>query len=211
MEINTVIFDIGGVLVELGRFRFLEKKGFTGELAQRVMAATMRSDDWVQLDLDRLSEGEILRLFIENDPGIEKEIRHMFGDVHGIVEPRASALEWVRHVKGLGRQVLYLSNYSPKIMRECADALYFLPEMDGGVFSCEVHAAKPDPAIYRMLLERYGLDPARCVFLDDLEANLAPARALGMQTILFQTPEQARAELDQMLGCAGGSGSAAGR
>ncbi|HAL59908.1 MAG TPA: hypothetical protein DCP64_11175, partial [Sarcina sp.] len=47
-KVDTVIFDIGGVLVELGRFRFLEKKGFTGELAQRVMQATMRSEDWVQ-------------------------------------------------------------------------------------------------------------------------------------------------------------------
>ena len=62
-EIDTVIFDIGGVLVELGRFRFLEKKGFTGDLAQRVMYATMRSDDWVQLDLNNISEEEILQRF----------------------------------------------------------------------------------------------------------------------------------------------------
>lgn len=41
--IDTVVFDIGGVLVELGRFRFLEKKGFTGEKANRVMYASMRS------------------------------------------------------------------------------------------------------------------------------------------------------------------------
>ena len=69
-KVDTVIFDIGGVLVELGRFRFLEKKGFTGELAQRVMQATMRSEDWVQLDLNILSEDQILRSFIRNDPEI---------------------------------------------------------------------------------------------------------------------------------------------
>ena len=197
--IDTVIFDIGGVLVGLGRFRFLEKRGLTGELAKRVMDATMRSEDWVQLDLNNLSEEEILHRFIRNDPEIEVEIRHMFADVHGIVTPREESLPWLRHVRDSGRKVLFLSNYSPKIMRECADALYFLPEMDGGLFSCDVHLAKPDPAFYQMLVHKYDLDPARCVFIDDLEANLAPAGEIGMQTIHFESLKQAREELDFLL------------
>lgn len=197
--INTVIFDIGGVLVELWRYRFLADKGFTGELAQKIMYATMRSEDWVQLDLNNLSEDEILQRFIENAPEIEKEIRHMFSDVHGIVEPRAASLSWLKHVKSAGKRVLYLSNYSHKIMRECADALYFLPEMDGGLFSCDVHMAKPDPAFYQLLIERYDLDTAICVFIDDLESNLEPAKTLGMQTIHFWSMDQAWAELDALL------------
>ena len=82
-KIDTVVFDIGGVLVELGRFRFLEKKGFTGEKANRVMYATMRSKDWVQMDLNNIPVEEILERFIRNDPEMEEEIRHMFGDLHG--------------------------------------------------------------------------------------------------------------------------------
>lgn len=198
--INTVIFDIGGVLTELGRFRFLAKKGFTGELAQRIMNATMFSEDWVQLDLNKLSEEEILELFIRNDPDIESEIRYMFENVNGIVEPRAESIGWLRRVKAAGRKVLYLSNYSHKIMRESPDALYFLPEMDGGLFSCDVHLVKPDPAFYLMLIGKYSLDPSRCVFLDDLEGNLVPARQLGMKTIRFGTLEQAQNDLEILLG-----------
>ena len=163
-KIDTVVFDIGGVLVELGRFRFLEKKGFTGEKANRVMYATMRSKDWVQMDLNNIPVEEILERFIRNDPEMEEEIRHMFGDLHGIVEPRESSLPWLRRVKESGRRILYLSNYSHKIMRECADALYFLPEMDGGLFSCDFHMVKPDPGFFRLLIEKYQLDPARCVY-----------------------------------------------
>ncbi len=199
-EIDTVIFDIGGVLVELGRYRFLERKGFTGERADRVMYATMRSKDWVQLDLNNLSEEEILQLFIENDPEMEEDIRHMFHDVEGIVERRDSALSWLRRVKESGRRILFLSNYSPKIMRECADALYFLPEMEGGLFSCDVHKVKPDPEFYKLLIDRYNLEPSRCVFIDDLETNTDAAAALGMHTIHFETPTQAEAELDEILG-----------
>lgn len=203
-EIDTVIFDIGGVLVELGRFRFLEKKGFTGERADRVMSATMRSKDWVQLDLNNLSEDEILQLFINNDSEMEEEIRHMFRDVEGIVERRDSTLAWLRRVKESGRRILYLSNYSPKVIRDCPDALYFLPELEGGLFSCDVHMVKPDPDFYRMLIDKYELDPCRCVFIDDLEANTEAAAALGMHTIRFKTPEQAEADLEKLLGQAQG-------
>ena len=97
--IDTVVFDIGGVLVELGRFRFLEKKGFTGEKANRVMYASMRSPDWVQMDLNNLPVEEILERFIRNDPEMEAEIRHMFADRNGIVERRESSLPWLRRGK----------------------------------------------------------------------------------------------------------------
>ena len=197
--IDTVEFDIGGVLVELGRFRFLEKKGFTGEKANRVMYATMRSKDWVQMDLNNIPVEEILERFIRNDPGMEAEIRYMFEDLNGIVERRESSLPWLRRIKESGRRILYLSNYSHKIMRECADALYFLPEMDGGLFSCDFHMVKPDPDFFRLLIEKYQLDPSRCVFIDDIETNLEGARAVGMHTILFENPAQAEAELDRML------------
>ena len=84
-------------------------------------------------------------------------------------------------------------------MRDCADALYFLPEMDGGLFSCDVHRVKPDPAFYHLLIDKYDLEPARCVFIDDLAANLEPARELGIRTILFQSQDQAEQDLDRLL------------
>ena len=198
-KIDTVVFDIGGVLVELGRFRFLEKKGFTGEKANRVMYATMRSKDWVQMDLNNIPVEEILERFIRNDPEMEEEIRHMFGDLNGIVEPRESSLPWLRRIKESGRRILYLSNYSHKIMRECSEALYFLPEMDGGLFSCDVHMVKPDPAFYQALIRKYDLVPDQCVFIDDLEANLEAAGKLGMHTIRFQEQQSAEEELYRLI------------
>ena len=54
---------------------------------------------------------------------------------------------------------------------------------------------KPDPAIYRLLLDRYSLNPEECVFLDDIQKNLDAAKAFGIHTILFRSMEQAREEL----------------
>jgi FMN phosphatase YigB (HAD superfamily) len=54
---------------------------------------------------------------------------------------------------------------------------------------------KPDPEIFRRLFERFGLVPDETVFVDDAAANISAARALGMATVQFSSPEQLRAEL----------------
>ena len=59
----------------------------------------------------------------------------------------------------------YLSNYGERIRREASKELSFLSHMDGGIMSYTVHLAKPDPAIYQTLLDRYGLKAEECVFL----------------------------------------------
>ena len=61
---------------------------------------------------------------------------------------------------------------------------------------------KPDPRIYEIALERLEVSADRAVFLDDIGGNLKPARAMGMATIRVVSPEQALAELEQVLGFA---------
>ena len=65
--------------------------------------------------------------------------------------------------------------------------------------SCDYHLIKPDPAFYQVLIDRYGLDPERCVFLDDLESNLETARKFGIHTIHVKNHEQAAEDLRQLL------------
>jgi epoxide hydrolase-like predicted phosphatase len=71
---------------------------------------------------------------------------------------------------------------------------------DGIVISGEVGMRKPTPAIYELGAERTGLDPADCVFVDDLSFNLEPASELGMGTVLHTTPAKTIAELEPLLG-----------
>ena len=61
----------------------------------------------------------------------------------------------------------------------------FLSLTDGGVFSFDVHIAKPDPGIYQALFDRYHLDPGRCLFIDDTQKNVDQARKMGMSSFLF--------------------------
>jgi len=71
--------------------------------------------------------------------------------------------------------------------------------MDGGIMSYMVHLAKPDPAIYQTLLDRYGLKAEECVFLDDTVRNVEAAQALGIAGIVVTSQEQAKKELETLL------------
>ena len=72
--------------------------------------------------------------------------------------------------------------------------------VDVVVDSCEVGLRKPDEAVYRLTMERLGVDdPSRCVFLDDFAWNLAPAQRLGMRTLHVTDPVVAAAELQVLL------------
>ena len=71
--------------------------------------------------------------------------------------------------------------------------------MDGGIMSYTVHLAKPDPAIYQTLLDRYGLKAEECVFLDDTVRNVEAAQALGIAGIVVTSQEQAKKELETLL------------
>ncbi len=71
---------------------------------------------------------------------------------------------------------------------------------DGIVLSGEVGMRKPAPEIYELGAQRIGLEPAACVFVDDLPFNLDPAAALGMATVHHVSSEQTIAELERLLG-----------
>jgi len=71
----------------------------------------------------------------------------------------------------------------------------FLEKFDGVIVSGLERLVKPDPRIFRVLCERYGLAPDSCVFIDDSEPNVISARKFGMHAVLFSSPEQLRAEL----------------
>jgi putative hydrolase of the HAD superfamily len=75
----------------------------------------------------------------------------------------------------------------------------FEDAFDALIISAEVRIAKPDPGIFQIALEKLDVAPAEAVFLDDFPPNVAGARAIGMHAIHFTRPEQALAELDQIL------------
>ncbi len=111
--------------------------------------------------------------------------------------PDEQMLGAVRRVRAAGIPTGLVSNswgttqYPSDVLAEVFDAV---------VISGEVGIRKPAPEIYALGAERIGLDPADCVFVDDLEVNLVPATELGMATIHHRATEDTIAQLERLLG-----------
>lgn len=196
--INTIIFDIGNVLADFTWKEYLESFGYTGEMLERIARASVMNEKWEEYDKGLMSDEEILQCFVDKDPEIEADIRRCFENVKGMVSRNDYAIPWIKELKQKGYKVLYLSNFSRKASQECADALDFIPYMDGGILSYKDKVIKPMPEIYKLLIDRYDLNPDECVFMDDMEKNLKGAEALGIHTILFRNKSQAEEELKKL-------------
>ena len=196
--IKTIIFDIGNVLADFTWKEHYMRFGYMGEMLERLANATVRSEQWNEIDRGVLSEEEVLQCLINNDPEIEADIRRCLANAKGMVIRNEYAIPWIKELRQKGYQVLYLSNFGAKPERDCAEALDFLPYMDGGILSHREKVIKPMPEIYEILINRYHLTPEECVFLDDTERNLTAAAAFGIHTIHFENQKQAIEELKKL-------------
>ncbi|MBP5151481.1 MAG: HAD-IA family hydrolase, partial [Lachnospiraceae bacterium] len=149
-------------------------------------------------------EEHLLQMFIDNDPGVEEAIRKVFDDIHGMLIQFEYTKGWIIDLKRRGYKVYCLSNMSFKACRECADALDFLPMLDGYILSCDVKLCKPEPEIYKALFEKYDLKPEESIFLDDLEKNIAAAKAAGMHGVVFKDLKSADGEIRKITEAEGG-------
>lgn len=191
MAIKTVIFDIGNVLVDFCWEKFYRSFGYSDEMFKRLAKATVFDDMWNQFDKGVLSEEEMLQIFIQNDPGIEQEIRTIFQNISGIIEVYDYTTDWIHELQQKGYQVLILSNFSEKCYRECGSKMDFVKEADGAVISYIEKKIKPDDEMYELIIERYHLNPEECVFLDDKSENVAAAEKFGIHGIVFKNREDA--------------------
>ena len=196
--IRNIVLDIGNVLTDFRRKGFLRDKGFDEDMVERIAEASIMSPCWEEFDRGDWDEERLLQEFIKNDPEIEQELRSSFSCVTGMVTIRDYAIPWIKELKEKGYRVLYLSNFSYKAYVECAEALTFLPYMDGGILSYREKLVKPNPEIYRLLLDRFSLLPRETVFLDDTLKNVEAAREQGIYGIHFESREQACLALKEL-------------
>ncbi|MBQ2141114.1 MAG: HAD family phosphatase [Acidaminococcaceae bacterium] len=189
--IRNMVFDIGNVLMD---FRWKEyMRSLFGEneaLIQTINQGIWHNGCWAAMDKGEMDGTATLRSAVAFSPQYEKEIKLTLDRVALAFHKFGYAVPWVQELKGMGLNVYYLSNYSAFSIAANPDVLNFIPYMDGGVFSFEVKAVKPEPEIYRCLCDKYGLKPEECLFTDDVPANVKGAQACGFQGIVFEGYEK---------------------
>ena len=212
MKRTAVLFDLGGVVLgsPLQAIRvYAQSLGFEANAIHRVVAQTAPSGAW-----SRLERGEIAleRFYADFEADclaarLRIDARAMMQAMAGSAEPRPIMLSAVALLRRAGWRTGALTNnwahtnsHSDGHDSAAPDAAPGA-EHDGtralrGHFDVFVESSveglrKPDPAIYLLACQRLGVSPAQVIFLDDIGANLKPARALGMATIKVDEPRAA--------------------
>ena len=104
-------------------------------------------------------------------------------------------LAWQRQLKAQGLRTAILSNMGDSVLESVERNFTWIHGFDVLVWSFQTGLAKPDPAIYRILLDRLGVPAEETLFLDDKQENIDAARALGMNALVFTSIDQLRADL----------------
>ena len=181
---KSIIFDIGGVLVDFDPKAYLVDRLCNAEMEEKVYDLTFGSEEWQLLDAGKLSRYDGNQRMLEHAraEGCAFEVQGVLDDWMHILRPRLRMLELVRRLKNHGYCVYYLSNI-PQDVLELLTERGVLTQFDGGVASCEVQVNKTDPQIYKALLKKYQLKASECIFIDDRLENVQAAFALGFAGI----------------------------
>jgi putative hydrolase of the HAD superfamily len=204
MGLRAVIFDLGGVVFGSPLHAIAEYErelGLPVNAINRVVVGSGPGGAWSRLERGELTLDAFQPAF-EADcaaVGIEMSAAEMMRRIALVTAPRPIMLGAIGRLRAAQLKVGALTN---NWVSDGPDDMTsrLRPFFDVIVESAAEGMRKPDPRIYRLTCERLEVAPAEVVFLDDIGANLKPARELGMTTIKVVEPAEALAELESVLG-----------
>ena len=198
-DINTLVFDLGGVLIDWNP-EYLYNKLIPDEKERKWFLSTICSPDWNEEQDAGRSLHDATEYLVAKYPDNEKSIRAYYGRwTEMLGGPIHETVEIFRQLKAQGRLKLYaLTNWSAETFPVALELYDFLHWFDGRLVSGEEKVRKPFPEIYKLLIERFGIDPHRAIYVDDNVRNVLPARNLGFIGIHFRTPALFKEELQKL-------------
>lgn len=194
MTVDTVVFDLGNVLV-----RWDPTLPFAGRLTDDEVHRFFADVDFAALNL-RQDAGrpwaeacaEVARTHPQHLAALDLYVERFAASLPGPVAGTAAVVDDLR---AAGVRVLGLTNWSAETFHHAAPAAPAIGRLEAVVVSGREGIAKPDPRIFRLLAERHDLDPARTLFTDDTPVNVLAALDEGFQSVLFTDADALRGDL----------------
>ena len=197
-DIQAILFDFGNVLLEWNPRR-VYRRYFPDEEAMEQFLHEVNFMEWnAQLDKGRsFSEGVAVlsRQFPHHSDLIQAYHDNWEESIGDYLEGTVAIM---KRLKQAGYALYGLSNWSAETFPIVRDRYDFFRLLDDIVISGEVGSIKPEPDIFKIMLERIGKPAQQCLFIDDSLANIEQARRMGFGTIHFQSPEELEKDLYKM-------------
>jgi 2-haloacid dehalogenase len=192
--VTTVVLDLGNVLV-----RWDPRLPFAGWLSDAEVLRFFDDVDFPALNLRQdagrpwaQARAEVAATHPEHVAALDRYVERFADSLPG---PVPGSAELVEELRAAGVRLLGLTNWSAQTFPHAVPAAPAIGLLEDVLVSGHEGIAKPDPAIFRLLAERYGLDPARTLFADDSPRNVAAAAAEGYVAVLFTDAATLRADL----------------
>ena len=198
-KFDTIIFDLGAVLIDWNP-RYLYRKIFKTEEEIDWFLQNVCTSEWNEEQDAGRSFEEATEILVKKHPEFEHAIRAWYGRwPETILGPISNTVDILQELKQKNGHRLYaLTNWSTETFPWALEQFDFLQWFEGIVVSGVEKTRKPFPEFYKILFDRYKVTPGNAIFIDDNLRNVHAGKALGMESIHFQTPEGLRAELNKL-------------
>jgi len=202
-EVRAVLWDFGGVILSspFEAFASYERQeGLPDGFLRQLNATNPDSNAWARLERSDVDLAGFAELYEAEAAAAGHRIDA--GAVLALLsgELRPAMVQALRRIRGEGLVQACLTNNVAGMEAARPELAEVMDIFDAVLESSKLGVRKPDPRFYDLALEAVDVTPTEAVFLDDLGINLKPARVLGITTIKVVDPDEALAELEEVLG-----------
>ena len=198
-KFNTIIFDLGGVLIDWNP-RKVYRTVFKTEEEINWFFENICTNDWNENQDAGYPIAKATEEKIAQHPEWEKEIKAFYGRwVEMLGGPIQGTVDIFNQLKQNPTYKFYaLTNWSAETFPIALDRFDFLQWFDGRLVSGEEKTRKPFPDFYQKLIEKFSIDPSRAIFIDDNLRNVKAGESLGLQGIHFTDPADLKIKLIEL-------------
>jgi putative hydrolase of the HAD superfamily len=197
--IKNIIFDLGNVLISFRPSEYFDKKNYPAAIKRTILTEIFGSKEWLMLDNGDITTQEAIDAIAKSSSLNKEEITHIFNLRTDLMFPLDSNIKLLPELKKRGFRLYFLSNFPLDIFEEVQTGYFFFRYFDGGLISAEAKSSKPDPGIYKILMEKYSLLAEECIFIDDIEKNVKTAESIGMKGIFTNGSLEISKDIEEAL------------
>ena len=198
-SIDTIIFDLGGVLLDWNPLYVYDDNYFKTSEERDYFFSKVCTSEWNEEQDAGRAISDATQVLVKQFPDWEQPIRDYYGRWTEMLRgPIPETVEIFRQLKQSGKYRLYaLTNWQAELFQIALVRYNFLYWFDGRVVSGVEKTRKPFREFYRLLLTRYQVDAGKAIFIDDNLRNVEGAEAVGIKSIHFSSPQQLKTALQQ--------------
>lgn len=194
---KNIVFDVGAVLIHWNPSEIL-KNTFGSNISPSINEyfSNFLSGIWADLDRGTVNFSQVTDILTKDlgEPTATKLVSCMID----CLTPIPEGIAIFNEVKKLDYKIYILSNMSEPSLKKIATENDFVFRVDGAIWSYKTKHIKPEPEIYKILLEEYSLNAEECIFIDDREENIKAAQAWGIDGIVCKDHQYLRQELNRL-------------